>query len=127
MPLFVGDSEALIERELAPSVRHYVSLLSAASASLLAKCTNDTERAKLQMVLAQMKQTTYETVNGSMGVFETPGACVERLQQLEQELGVGRVIAWFNFGGMVSHGAVIRSMELFASRVMPHFSLSQAA
>lgn len=127
MPLYVGDSAAQIERELAPSVRHHVRLVSAASESWIAKCTDDTERAKLEMLLGQMKKTTFESVNGSMGVFETPGACVDRLQQLEQELGVGRVIAWFNFGGMVSHGAVMRSMELFASRVMPHFGLSQAA
>jgi alkanesulfonate monooxygenase SsuD/methylene tetrahydromethanopterin reductase-like flavin-dependent oxidoreductase (luciferase family) len=127
MPLFVGESSAQIEREMAPSVGHYVNLISAASEQLLAKCTHEAERAKLNMLLTQMRQTTFESVNGSMGVFETPAACVDRLRQLEQELGVGRVIAWFNFGGMVAHGAVMRSMELFASRVMPCFALSRAA
>lgn len=60
-------------------------------------------------------------------MFDTPAGCVEQLKRLEQELHVGRVIAWFNFGGMVSHERVMRSMELFASRVMPHCALSEAA
>jgi hypothetical protein len=79
------------------------------------------------MLLSQMRQTTYERMNGHMGVFDTPAGCVARLKQLEQELEVGRVIGWFNFGGLVSHARVTRSMELFASSVMPHFGLSQAA
>jgi len=47
--------------------------------------------------------------------------CVERLQRLQEEFNVGRVISWFNVGGMVPHKQVMRSMELFAARVMPHF------
>ncbi len=63
---------------------------------------------------------TYETVNQVTGIFDTPAACVERLQRVQQELNPGRVICWFNFGGLVAHDRVLRSMELFSSRVLPH-------
>lgn len=127
MPLFVGENAAQIERDVAPSVRHGVQVLSTAAEALLAQCSSATERAKLQLLLGQMRQTTYERMNGQMGVYDTPARCVEGLEQLAQEVQVGRVIGWFNFGGLVSHARVMRSMELFASRVMPHFDLSQAA
>jgi hypothetical protein len=35
---------------------------------------------------------------------------------------MGRVIAWFNPGGLVPHDRVMRSMEMFADKVMPHFA-----
>jgi alkanesulfonate monooxygenase SsuD/methylene tetrahydromethanopterin reductase-like flavin-dependent oxidoreductase (luciferase family) len=127
MPLYVGENAAQIERDVSPSVRHWVHVLSTAAQGLLAQCASEAERAKLYMLLGQVRQTTYEGMNGHMGVFDTPVGCVERLKQLQEELGVGRVIGWFNFGGLVSHARVMRSMELFASRVLPHFALSQAA
>jgi len=34
---------------------------------------------------------------------------------------MGRLICWFNQGGLVPHAQVMRSMELFAAKVMPHF------
>jgi hypothetical protein len=57
-----------------------------------------------------------------MAIFATPAPCVERLQQLKEELGVERMIAWFNLGGVISSSQVMRSMELFAQQVMPHFN-----
>jgi hypothetical protein len=57
-----------------------------------------------------------------MGIFDTPAGCVERLAQLQREFKMGRVICWFNPGGQVSNANVMRSMELFASKVMPRLS-----
>jgi hypothetical protein len=31
------------------------------------------------------------------------------------------VICWFNFGGLFAHERVMRSMELFSAKVLPHF------
>ena len=57
----------------------------------------------------------------------TLGALIERMsaltyEQVEQTHGRARVIAWFNFGGMVTHEAVLRSMRLFARTVVPAFA-----
>ncbi len=69
-----------------------------------------------------MRGTTYASVDAVTGIFDTPAACVERLLRVREEFAPGRVICWFNFGGLVPHDRVLRSMELFAERVMPHFS-----
>ena len=60
-------------------------------------------------------------MNDIMAIFETPEACVERLQQLREEFNPGRVICWFNFAGAIPHESVLRSMELFSSQVLPYF------
>jgi hypothetical protein len=76
---------------------------------------------RINEVLERVRGMTYEKVCEVMAIFETPDACVERLKGYEQEFGMGRMIGWFNPGGMVPHDCVMRSMELFAKKVMPHF------
>jgi hypothetical protein len=41
-------------------------------------------------------------MNDVMSIFDTPAACVERLKQVQEEFNPGRVICWFNFGGLSS-------------------------
>jgi hypothetical protein len=53
-----------------------------------------------------------------MAIFDTPEVCVERLRCVCEKFGIGRVICWFNIGGMIPHAQVMRSMELFAAEVM---------
>ena len=64
---------------------------------------------------------TYAIMNATGGIFDTSAACVERLGQLRETFGTGRVICWFNFGGLVPHARGLESMELFAAEVPPHF------
>jgi natural product biosynthesis luciferase-like monooxygenase protein len=119
MPLYVGESRRRVEQEVAPSVRQFAESAASAAARWLAKAP-EAERPKLQALLEQICRMTYETVNDVTGIFDTPAACVERLQQLRQELDPGRVICWFNYGGLVPHDRVMRSMELFSTKVLPY-------
>ena len=53
-----------------------------------------------------------------------PEQCVARIKQLEDE-GIQHFGCYFSFGGM-EHVKALRSMELFAKEVMPHFNQSSA-
>lgn len=119
VPLFVGASRRRVEQEVASSVKQFARTAAAVAAGWIAKAP-PAERPKLEPLLEQMRRMTYDAVNDGAGIFDTPGACVERLHQLREELNPGRVVCWFNFGGLVAHRAVVRSMELFAARVMPY-------
>jgi alkanesulfonate monooxygenase SsuD/methylene tetrahydromethanopterin reductase-like flavin-dependent oxidoreductase (luciferase family) len=119
VPLFVGASRRRVERAVAPSVRQFAENAAAAAAGWLAK-SPESDRPKMQALLEQIGRLTYDSANDGVGVFDTPTACVERLQRLREELGVGRIICWFNFGGLIPHDRVVRSMELFSSRVLPY-------
>jgi len=120
MPLYVGEDRRRVEREVAPSVRQFAETAGAVAADWVAKAP-EAERAKLKPLFDQLRLMSYASVNEVTGIFDTPGACVERLQQVRAELNPGRVIGWFNFGGLIPHDRVVRSMSLFSSRVLPHF------
>jgi alkanesulfonate monooxygenase SsuD/methylene tetrahydromethanopterin reductase-like flavin-dependent oxidoreductase (luciferase family) len=116
-PLYVGESQAQIRQELEPSIQHFLEAVATIYAS-----AGPLPEGRLKDVLERVRRMTYEQVCEVMAVFDTPDACVERLQRFQQEFGMGRVICWFNPGGMVPHNQVIRSMELFAAKVMPQFT-----
>lgn len=116
-PLYIGNDPAQIRRELEPSIKSFLQAVATlyASAGLLLE-------GRIKEVLERVRRMTYEQMCQVMAVFDTPDACIERLKRFQQEFGMGRVICWFNPGGMVPHDRVMRSMELFAAKVMPHFT-----
>jgi alkanesulfonate monooxygenase SsuD/methylene tetrahydromethanopterin reductase-like flavin-dependent oxidoreductase (luciferase family) len=52
----------------------------------------------------------------AFGSPETVARHVEEMQQL----GIGQILCWMNFGGL-AQDKIRQSMELFAREVMPHF------
>lgn len=119
MPLYVGHNRDQIEQDVAPSVRQFAANMAAVAAPWLANASA-ADRPRLGAMLEQLQRMTYQTVNDVTGIFDTPEACVERLGQVHQEFSPERIICWFNFGGLVPHAQVMRSMELFAASVLPH-------
>ena len=118
-PLYVGNSPAQVRQDLEPSIGHFLQTVAALYTSH--NWGQETGTRRIQEVLERIRRMTYEQVCEVMAIFDTPEACVERLKRLQQEFNMGRVICWFNPGGMVPHDRVMRSMELFAARVMPQF------
>jgi len=118
MPVYVGENRRRVEREVAPSVRQFAETAATVFQGLVAKAP-EAERPKLQAIVEQLCGMTYQTVNAVTGIFDTPSACVERLQQIREEFNPGRIICWFNFGDVIPHDLVMRSMELFSARVLP--------
>jgi alkanesulfonate monooxygenase SsuD/methylene tetrahydromethanopterin reductase-like flavin-dependent oxidoreductase (luciferase family) len=53
-------------------------------------------------------------------VFDDPRGCIEKIELL-RDAGVRNVVCWMGVGG-VAHEHVVRSMELFADEVAPHFA-----
>ena len=118
-PLYVGESPAHIRQELEPSIRRFLG--SVASIYAMQGANFGVQSSRIKEVMERVRNMTYEKVSEVMGIFEPPDACVERLKGMEEEFGIGRMICWFNPGGMVPHKQVMRSMELFAEKVMPQF------
>ena len=51
--------------------------------------------------------------------FGSPDTVARHIQHMK-DLGVGHVLCWMNFGGL-PQDKIRRSMELFATEVIPHF------
>ncbi len=118
-PVYVGETADRVRSEAEPSMSRFIQSLLKAFPAI----NNDgSKKGKLlQEAADRLRHTTYKQVCETMAIYETPEVCVEQLQQLQAEFGVGRMICWFNAGGLVPHENVMRSMELFADKVMPHF------
>jgi natural product biosynthesis luciferase-like monooxygenase protein len=120
LPLYVGEDRAKVRRDVEPAVNNFVLLSTSLLASASGQWTTESERKSMDALLARIRAVTYEMMNDSMAIFDTPEACVERLKQVQQEFNPGRVISWFNFVGAIPHDRVMHSMELFSSKVLPH-------
>jgi alkanesulfonate monooxygenase SsuD/methylene tetrahydromethanopterin reductase-like flavin-dependent oxidoreductase (luciferase family) len=119
LPTFVGESRAAVRAAVEPSVLQFADLARTALLPAVRRASSEAERAKLETLVERLGALDYAQVDDVMGVYDTPEAAVERLTRIKQELGVGRFITWFNFGGRVPHADVLASMELFAERVAP--------
>jgi len=117
VPTYVANTRAQVRQEMEPSVMRWLQTAASRYTSRLA--------AGMQAAperYERMRSMTYERAGQVMGIFDTPEACVERLHQFQEDFNMGRIITWFNQGGLVPHAQVMRSMELFAAKVMPHFA-----
>ena len=63
---------------------------------------------------------SYESELETTAYFGTPEQCVQRIEKLRDDHSIGYFGASMSFGSM-EHSKVMRSMELFAQDVMPHF------
>ena len=63
---------------------------------------------------------TYESLLESTAYFGTPDRIVKKIEKLRDEHGIQYFGANMSYGSM-EHSRVMRSMELFAKEVMPHF------
>lgn len=124
MPFFVGSSRAQVERQLQATLARFVHLISTSLLPALERCDVPAEKARLKLLVDQMLAIDFARLNQGMGILDTPEACVARLQRLQTDFGVGRVIGWFNPGGLVPHEQVLASMRLLANHVLPHFCVA---
>ncbi len=116
MPTYVGETRAQVRNEMEPSLRRWLRVVTARYQNPHSGAPSMRER------FERVRSMTYEQASEVMGVFDTPEASVERLSRLREEFKMGRLICWFNQGGLVPHLQVMRAMELFAAKVMPHLN-----
>jgi len=116
MPTYVAESRAQVRQEMEPSVLRWLQSVTARYKD------RDAGPPLMRERLERVRRMTYEQACEIMGVFDTPEACIGRLHRLREEFNMGRLICWFNQGGLVPHVQVMRSMELFAAKVMPNFA-----
>jgi len=67
----------------------------------------------------RLKGMTYEDVLTNMVVYGTPESVVERLQELQEELGLTQVIYEVNFGCSVPQEHQINAVQLINEKVAP--------
>lgn len=117
-PVHVSDSREQARQECEASLMHFFK----AAGERLKPLGNATIKSfeAFQQVLERLERVSYEGIDKRMGVFGEPAHCVERIKALQDEFQMDEFIAYFNQGGLVEPATVRRSMELFATAVIPH-------
>jgi natural product biosynthesis luciferase-like monooxygenase protein len=67
-----------------------------------------------------LKRVTFEQMYPDRVLCGTPAQCVDRIGLLQEELGITHFHVYMDLGGL-DHREVMRSLERFATKVIPHF------
>jgi natural product biosynthesis luciferase-like monooxygenase protein len=67
-----------------------------------------------------LKHVTFEQMYPDRVLCGTPAQCVDRIGMLQEELGITHFHVYMDLGGL-DHREVMRSLERFATKVIPHF------
>jgi alkanesulfonate monooxygenase SsuD/methylene tetrahydromethanopterin reductase-like flavin-dependent oxidoreductase (luciferase family) len=122
-PMFTGTSIDEIRRAVTPGITFLRNALQEKIATWFAAMPADPEfevpRARLQQLRASLDSLDFGTMREGRAIYDTPDGCVDRIRDLQSELGAGRVVGWFNMGGLLPHRRVLTAMESFAVNVMP--------
>ena len=113
VPVYVAETEQAARDEPEASMMYFLRSIG----DMLAR--NTTKRAADGQRLLTI---TYEEVLKEFAVYGTAEAVTERLLELREMLGYSSLSLWMNSGGQVPHEHVMRSMRLFAERVMPRIT-----
>jgi alkanesulfonate monooxygenase SsuD/methylene tetrahydromethanopterin reductase-like flavin-dependent oxidoreductase (luciferase family) len=113
VPVYVADNPHAAREEPRESMLYFLRSIG----EMLA--TGTTERAADGERLLRM---SYDEVLEELAVYGTPDVVADRLRELRETLGYSTLSVWMNSGGRVPHERVMRSMRLFADRVIPRLS-----
>jgi alkanesulfonate monooxygenase SsuD/methylene tetrahydromethanopterin reductase-like flavin-dependent oxidoreductase (luciferase family) len=112
VPVYVAATDEAAREEPKESVLH---LLHTIGSRLEASATGSGARGQ------KMQSIDYEEVLKERMIVGTPGRVVDRLKQLEEELGLDGILAELNPGSLVPHARVMEALRLLCEEVMPRF------
>lgn len=118
-PVYVAPTHARAREHPEASIMHYFRTLremySVPPVTALAELFP-----RMREMQARLQEMTYTHVLDNFAVFGDPAYCIERLQAFKETFGYHQFICWFNTGGKIPHAQVMKSMALFADKVMPY-------
>jgi len=113
IPIYVAEQQRQAETDPEPYVMYYYHVLGQLLSGEFPESYQRYGEAR-----KRVGTLSYAEIRQERAIFGEPGYCLERLQALREVLGFQQLMAWMNIGGM-PHAKVLRSMQLFAERVMP--------
>ena len=113
VPAYVAENAQDARDEPEQSMMYFLRAIGEMLATGTTKRAEDGER---------LLRITYDEVLKELAIYGTPEMVAERLIELREALGYSTLSVWMNSGGRVPHERVMRSMRLFAERVIPRLA-----
>jgi alkanesulfonate monooxygenase SsuD/methylene tetrahydromethanopterin reductase-like flavin-dependent oxidoreductase (luciferase family) len=120
VPVYVAHSDEAAREEPRESILHllhYIGDRLAASANAAGARAIENRAARGQ----KMQSIDYEEVLRERMIVGTPGRVIDRLTQLQEELGLDGILAELNPGSLIPHERVMVALRLLCQEVMPRF------
>ena len=114
VPVYVAETRDKAHSEPEESARHALAY----AAQELSQTAASAEAATR---MHRMANTPYSEILSNRVLFGTPDELVERLKDLQEELGINGIVMECNYGGRIPYAQVINSLRLLSEKVMPHF------
>ncbi len=120
VPVYVADTDERAREEPRESI---LSLLRAVGSRMesAAAAAGAAETASRAARGQRMQSIAYEDVVAERMIVGTPARVIDRLKQLEEELGLDGILAELNPGSLVPHHSVMTALRLLCEEVMPAF------
>jgi alkanesulfonate monooxygenase SsuD/methylene tetrahydromethanopterin reductase-like flavin-dependent oxidoreductase (luciferase family) len=120
VPVYVADTDEKAREEPRESILHLLRTIgSRLEASAQSSGAREIENRAARG--AKMQSIAYEDVLKERMIVGTPGRVVDRLKQLDEELGLDGILAELNPGSLVPHAGVMEALRLLCEEVMPKF------
>jgi natural product biosynthesis luciferase-like monooxygenase protein len=116
-PTHVAATSEDAKRDAAEPLMNYLGMVGA----LLPSETKSEQYRAYTKLRPVLKKLTYDVLYSERPtVIGDPDQVIRRIENLDRVLGITEFVSFVNFGGM-EHARTLKSMELFARHVMPHF------
>jgi flavin-dependent trigonelline monooxygenase, oxygenase component len=125
-PVYLDDDEKQIRREVETALRNFLAFNASPGESLASEERKAELRAKgygfyASGALESLTKLTYdEIVDQEIGFIGTPEKVIRQIENLSRQEEIGELAIVSNFGG-IDHWKTIKTQQLFATKVMPHF------
>ncbi|MCZ4535354.1 LLM class flavin-dependent oxidoreductase [Gordonia terrae] len=119
--IHLAETDAQAVREARPSLEWYFDNVMSAVPQGAATPAGYERYAALAEAAAAGAMTLTGLREGGICYVGDPDGLIREIEILREETGLEHLICWMRFGGM-AHEDVVRSMELLAEHVMPHFA-----
>jgi alkanesulfonate monooxygenase SsuD/methylene tetrahydromethanopterin reductase-like flavin-dependent oxidoreductase (luciferase family) len=120
IPVYVGETEQGAVEEPHDSIMHYFTRQADLQRSSVGRAgTGPADRRQARA--DRLRSLSYEEILHTKVAFGTAAGLVDRLSQLQEELGLDGIVAELNAGGQLPAERVQRSLRLLTHEVMPAF------
>jgi alkanesulfonate monooxygenase SsuD/methylene tetrahydromethanopterin reductase-like flavin-dependent oxidoreductase (luciferase family) len=120
VPTYLAESEERARAEAQESLMHFIREASARLKDSMSRPGTRAIESRAQR-LQRLENLSYDEALQGQVLIGTPASVVERLRDLQDELGLDGILAELNTGGLIPHIKVMSAMRLLCTEVMPRF------
>jgi len=120
VPTYLAETEDRARAEPQESLMHFVREAIARLKDSMSRPGTRAIESRAQR-LQRLENLTYDEALQGQVLIGTPASVIERLRDLQDELGLDGILAELNTGGLIPHAKVMSAMRLLCAEVMPRF------